>query len=272
MIKNLSLSIPAITACFVLLCSCSPSTQNYVFNRQNYNICPIKDLGRFYIDKETVDSTKKQLACGTYWEENIGNLLAANAVEGSIAIDAGSHIGLHTVRLSKAVGPKGKVYSFEPQKKLYAEQKANLRLNKIKNVTLLRKALGEKHKMVNMCPYNKDNEGGQLIGTGGDEVEMIKLDSLNLNNVSIIKADVEYYEYLLFKGAEKTIKRNWPVIIFELIKEGRPYDFCPKKMQKTCHSSKGLLKSWGYKIKRIYGSDYIAFPPHMKKNHPPVTK
>ncbi|OAG32508.1 hypothetical protein NEDG_02223 [Nematocida displodere] len=237
-----------------------------------YNIYRIPRLGRFYIDKGTDDSTKKQLAQKIYWEENIGDNLARNARPGSIAVDAGSHMGLHTVRLSKAVGESGQVYSFEPQIKMHREQQGNLKLNKINNVKLFRRALGAESKMVEMCPYNPTNEGGQLVGTGGDKVQMIKLDDLNLENVSVIKADVEYYEYLLFKGAEQTIKRCQPVIIFELIPGGSPYDFCPEEMRTTWFKSKELLESWGYTVELIYGADYIAFPPHMKDSHPQVSR
>jgi FkbM family methyltransferase len=242
------------------------------FDMSLYNLYEVPKLGKFYIDKITYDSTKRQLAGGTYWEENIGNLIAANIEKGSIAVDAGSHIGLHTVRMSRAVGPDGKVYSFEPQEKLHREQQENLRVNNVTNVHLYRLALGEEEKDVEMCEYNPANEGGQLIGKGGDHAKMVTLDSFNLKNVSLIKADVEYYEYLLFRGAEKTIKESWPVIIFEMILEGRPYDSCPQEMIDTCHQSKALLESWGYRVELVFGSDYIAFPPHKKENHPPVTR
>lgn len=247
--------------------------RNWVeFDPAHYNIYQVEGLGRFYVDKITYDSTKKQLAEGVYWEQNIGDLLAANAENGSIAVDAGSHIGLHTVRLAQAVGPTGQVYSFEPQKKLYREQLENLKLNKVTNVQLHRLALGREAKRVAMCEYNADNEGGQLVGSGGDEVEMVTLDSFNLQNVSVIKADVEYYEYLLFQGAENTIKRNWPVILFEMIPGGQPYSKCPAEMHETWFKSKELLESWGYSVELIFGADYIAFPPHKKDSHPPVTR
>lgn len=63
------------------------------------------------------------------------------------------------------------------------------------------------------------NYGGMRLGQGGEEVRAITLDSLNLKNVSLIKVDVQGAEQLMFYGARDTIRRNMPVIAYE-IQEG----------------------------------------------------
>ena len=66
------------------------------------------------------------------------------------------------------------------------------------------------------------------------------LDSFNIENVGLIKIDIEGYELKAIKGAEQTIKSSWPVIIVEQNK-GNIY-------------AQELLESWGYKC---LGSDSI---------------
>lgn len=249
--------------------SCVIDPEKVPFDKSKYSICrvPVFDA-ELYIDNDTLDGIKRQLLSGIYWEEGIGRLIGRYTKRGTVAVDAGSHIGIHSIAMSRAVGPKGKVYSFEPQKKLYAEQLRNLEQNGCSNVLLYRKALGEQDGVINMCPYNPMNEGGQLIGRGGDEADMITLDSLNLRNVSLIKADVEYYEYFVFLGARETIMQCRPIIIFELL-IGRPYEICPDHMKdQTNHNPKSLLESWGYTVTLIHGADYVAIPNEVVSAYP----
>lgn len=258
--KGKRMVVCALIASFYLAGLCRGARRRYKLKKSRYNLHYIPGLNaKLYIDKGTVDGIKLQLQKGIYWEGNIGDLIAKNTRRGSTVVDAGSHIGIHTIRMARATGKGGRVYSFEPQKKLYVEQKENLRVNKIRNVTLMRKALGERSQVIQMCPYNSTNEGGQLVGKGGDTARMITLDSLNLQNVSLIKADVEYYEYFLFQGARDTIQRCRPVIIFELL-DGEPYDICPEHMKTEHRKSKELIESYGYNVHLIHGADYIAFP------------
>ena len=47
-------------------------------------------------------------------------------------------------------------------------------------------------------------------------VSITKLDSLNLDNISVIKIDVEGFELEVLTGALETIRKNKPVIILEI--------------------------------------------------------
>ncbi len=82
----------------------------------------------FYLD-DLNDIVKNVLRRGQYWEAHIGRIIRKYTKPNSIAVDLGAHIGVHTTAMSRAVGPEGKVYAFEPQKKLFAENLANLKLN-----------------------------------------------------------------------------------------------------------------------------------------------
>jgi FkbM family methyltransferase len=121
------------------------------FPRDQYKVYPNVLIGNFYVD-DIDDAIKNQLRTGGGWERPIYRLLQANARAGTTAIDAGAHIGTHTVSLARFVGPEGRVYAFEPQKKLYRELVENLKLQGIFNVYPLRFALGDQHSVVEMSP------------------------------------------------------------------------------------------------------------------------
>jgi len=163
-------------------------------------------------------------------EEAVGNIVAQLSKEGTYVIDAGARIGAYTVIMSCNVGPQGTVVAFEPNNELHSELLQTLESNHCKNVVTIPKGL---------------SDGEEILA------ETITLDSLGLNNVSFIKIDVENYEYLVLKGAEGTILRNRPVIIFECEKANfdRVID---------------LLESYDYDVRVIFCNDFIAFPNEAK--------
>lgn len=229
------------------------------FPFDQYNIATVPTLGSFYVDN-IPDGIKWHLKQGIYWESGIAEILSKYIKPGTIAIDMGAHIGIHTLLMSHKIGPDGLVISFEPQMKIYRELHHNLILNNCqKNVITLRYALGNKKQSVEMCKANPTNEGGTRIGKGGDSVNMITLDSLNLSNVSLIKMDVESYELNVLKGAKKTLIRNNPVIVFEILGEV-DLDHCNPKEQAIYDEIMTFLEDLGYKVQKIFGNDFLALP------------
>lgn len=236
-----------------------PILNSYIhqFPFQDYEICYVKNLGSFYVD-DIPDGIKGHLWKGIYWESNIGRLINQFTQPNTIAIDMGAHIGIHSLTMSRKVGPNGLVIAFEPQLKIYRELYQNLLLNQCDhNVISLRNAVGEVEKMTEMNVGNPLNEGGCSIGKGGDLVYMVTLDSLNLNNVSLIKMDVETYELNVLKGARETLLRNKPVLIFEIL-GGYDLDNCTGEIKEKYDSIINFLTHLGYQVIRIHGNDFLA--------------
>ena len=134
-----------------------------------------------------------------------------------------------------------------------------MEVNDCHNVTPIRKALGEVAQTIELDVRDPQNEGGTAIGFGGDQAEMVTLDSLQLENVSLIKMDVERYELFVFQGAKETILRNKPVIIFEL-EAGKTYEESSLEERKRFDRVIDFVKGLGYTVDLIFGNDYIAFP------------
>ena len=253
------------------------------FPKNEYKVYHIPNQGSFYID-DINDTIKKTLISGNAWEPYIEEIIKAHAVPGTIALDIGAHIGTHTLSLSNAVGKKGRVIAFEPQWKIFRELYKNIELNKRKNIIPAHMALGSKNTYVFLGDVERHlidnviclNEGGRPIQEHGKEkVKMRTLDSLNLNNISLIKIDVENMELETLKGAEKTLIRNKPKIIIEI--QGN--EFLTQKTGKNPEVERkkvfDFLKKIGYSLKQVSSFDYFATytsKKHLEKNSPQPMK
>jgi FkbM family methyltransferase len=222
------------------------------FPFENYKVYDVPKLGSFYIDY-LHDTIKRTLSEGHLWESNIVELIRAHAKQGTIAVDLGSHIGTHLVSMSKAVGENGIVIGFEPQIKLFSELVKNMELNQCHNVRAYRCAVGRNFGRVQMQIAHSYNEGGTAIGSGGDFAQLIPLDSLKLDTVSLIKIDVEGYEDEVLAGACETIRKSHPYIIIELV-EG------DKKLDAKRDATIKNLQSMGYVVSKLWGWDWFATP------------
>jgi tRNA G46 methylase TrmB len=60
---------------------------------------------------------------------------------GDVVVDCGAYIGEFTLYAAEAVGPAGKVIAFEPDPENMKALKANIALNRLKNVTVMEKGL-----------------------------------------------------------------------------------------------------------------------------------
>lgn len=228
------------------------------FPLEVYKTYKVWGVGSFYVD-DGDDLIKRGIRLGNPWEPAFALIMKEHIKPGSTAVDIGAHIGSHTMTLSKLVGDQGKVIAFEPQIKLYSELVHNIALNNRNNVTAYRCALGDTCQEIEMNPAMHDNEAVTAVGKGGDRTQMILLDSLNLENVSFIKIDVENYEYEVLKGAEQTIRKYHPYMIVEIM--GNSYVPVANRTDRVEKTVK-LIEEMGYDVKFIEGSwsDWLATP------------
>lgn len=129
-------------------------------------------------------------------------------------IDVGANNGNHTIAYSY-INPNCTIYSFEPQNNMFKYLESSVKLNKLSNVNLYNVCLGHDNCKTTLRSPTDENLGGIGIGSGGEEVDMITLDSLNLPGCDYIKIDVEGAEPLVIQGASQTISKFKPVIMFE---------------------------------------------------------
>lgn len=147
---------------------------------------------------------------------------------GDTVIDVGANVGNLTLAFAAAVGDTGRVISFEPQLFPYLCLCANVALNSLMHyVHPHQLAVGSEEGLIDVPSLDPTqklmNFGGVSLldehTTPTAKVPVIKIDSLGLNSLRLIKADVEGMEPAVFRGAYNTIERFRPVIWTECLKD-----------------------------------------------------
>jgi FkbM family methyltransferase len=153
-----------------------------------------------------------------------------------VAIDCGANIGVHTIEWARFMSGWGRVYSFEPQEKIYYALAGNIALNNCFNVTARLAAIGAKCGTLAMPEINYcipssfgsleliQADCNEYIGQNIDydravqHIDMLTLDSLNLSRIDLVKIDVEGMELDVLQGAQESILRCRPQLVIEIIK------------------------------------------------------
>ena len=163
------------------------------------------------------------------WGEDELDVLRAHVEPGTVAIDVGANIGVHSLALSRAVGPEGRVYSLEPQHSVYLRLCSNAMLNGAVNVWPVEAAGSDSSGESVWFPFQDQAKphcsgaiGAQDSKIGhGYAVTTRTLDELVEGHahapVSAIKIDVEGREPEVLRGAERVIARDRPLLYIECI-------------------------------------------------------
>ncbi|MBI3420190.1 MAG: FkbM family methyltransferase [Proteobacteria bacterium] len=146
-----------------------------------------------------------------------------------VVVDAGANLGTFTVPFSKAVGPYGRVRSFEPQPVIFECLRETVAQNRLDNVTLHNLCLGREACTLEITEPDYTQPGNfsglPFRETGFTEVkfsqnriraECVTLDSvLAGSRLDFLKIDVEGMELDVLEGAKNSLARYRPVVYLE---------------------------------------------------------
>ena len=152
-------------------------------------------------------------------------------------IDIGSHVGLWTRELASKFE---QVYCFEPNPVFIECFKKNITET---NVQLFQYGLSNKEHTASMVEFNST-----VMTKEEGNIKCRTLDSFNLNDIDLIKIDVDGFEVKVLQGAVDTINRNKAVINVEMKKYKRP---------KTCNKIRKILHRLNYRYMKRTKSDEI---------------
>lgn len=146
--------------------------------------------------------------------------LRALVAPGDVAIEVGTNIGTNAVPLAQKLGPRGRLFAFEPQRQIHQMLCANVALNALANVVTFWAAAGAQAGRIVVPPINyesRGNFGGVSLGghEKGERVPVMTIDGLRLSACRLIKIDVEGMELEVLKGADDTIRRLKPRLYME---------------------------------------------------------
>lgn len=174
-----------------------------------------------------------------------------------VFIDIGAHVGTWTLPFAKQCAG---VHSFECCPRTHNFLCANVALRGLDyDVTIHKTALGNHTGTLPYYFRSEDGGGNSCIDFKDKVCESIQvpittLDSFNLNNIGLIKIDVEGFEKEVFEGMQETLKRNgYPKILFESWRESRDQEGIPAtKLRKELFD---YVRSIGYDIIPVRGWD-----------------
>lgn len=147
-----------------------------------------------------------------FFESEILDFLQDYHHHQDIILDIGANIGNHSVFFANFLSYTS-IICFEPILANFELLKRNMA--PYENIGLVNSALGDFTGELHMSP-NFDNMGAGHVDTNGDIiVKTTSLDRLHIDNVSLMKIDVEEHEPEVLMGAKETIFRCHPLILIE---------------------------------------------------------
>ncbi len=170
------------------------------------------------------------------------------------AIDVGAHVGHWSALMASEFES---VLAVEPAEDSFQSLLSNMLSRRLDNVVPCPVAVGNSDEFVSMAIDQKQaarkNTGGRYVRLGGGAIRMETIDSWRLPALGFLKIDAEGSEPLVIQGAEFTIARCKPVVLFE------DKGFCVRYgLEKT--ASQRALAALGYEHKARVGHDEIYVP------------
>jgi FkbM family methyltransferase len=162
---------------------------------------------------------------------------------GMTVVDVGAHHGLYSLLASKRVGPKGRVFAFEPSPRERARLEKHLLVNRCRNVSTYPFAIGSKSGSEDLFLVNGAEDYCNSLrppavaaSTSKIRVEVTSLDEFlehaDIHHVDFLKLDVEGAELDVLKGARRTLGVDpKPILLVEV------FDL--------------RTRAWGYKANEI---------------------
>lgn len=158
-----------------------------------------------------------KLANGEPYEKKLLQEIARQGFVGT-AFDIGAHIGNHSLYLASVCGLK--VHAWEPYGESRAQLEHNLTLNPELNITVHDWAAGDRDTHGRFTSgmwieFDPSREGAAMKVDRGDVPVRRIDDHLQVDDLAVVKVDVEGMEAAALSGAIRNIERCLPVVYAE---------------------------------------------------------
>lgn len=209
------------------------------------------------------------------------NITVACLRPGDICLDVGANVGYYTLIMSRAVGPQGQVYAFEPVPSTFAYLNQILTETKSTNVKTFQMAVSDSIGEAELI-YEKDGDLSACVkgqGIYADDpvslgknmkpqckIKTITMDAIvadnNLKHIDFIKTDCQ--------GADLNILQS----SINIIEKFRPKIICEALGNENIHKTKEFFSQIGYycscieagpsgAVLRIY-TEHLLCVPYIK--------
>jgi FkbM family methyltransferase len=159
------------------------------------------------------------------YEPEALDALKQTIVPGAVVLDVGANVGISAMMMARWCGSEGHIYAFEPSptpKKLLAK---HLELNGLSDrVTISDCALSDAEGTAIFYASGISGKSALSDANIGQDSEAVKVSVTTIDSYcetnkikpSLIKIDVEGFEFKVLNGARKTLREVQPRILVEL--------------------------------------------------------
>jgi FkbM family methyltransferase len=197
-----------------------------------------------------------------FYEAYLVDFLKQHLRAEGVFLDVGAYIGQYTLLAAKYL-INGQVFAFEPHPVSAARLREGVELNRLSNVEVVEKAIGEREGFwefyldeVDPCQssLSPHRKRGQVMLR-----EVITLDGFcaarGLTRVGWLKIDVEGAEGLVLRGAVGLLERFRPLLVVEVSAcDEIPFGDSPRGILT-------LLRRYGYRLYRLRYGRLIPLEP-----------
>jgi FkbM family methyltransferase len=171
----------------------------------------------------------RMLYLGGDHEPEVRALMRCLPLAGGVCVDVGANVGLHTVAMSRLVGPGGRVFAFEPDPHNFRLLETNLGLNGAQNVTTRQCAIGDADGVCRLARNPRNfadcRVTADLPTWRAHEVPMTTLDAalpdLAPGSIRFLKLDVQGSECRVLRGMRRILARHPDlVMVVEVFPDG----------------------------------------------------
>lgn len=169
----------------------------------------------------THDSVGRDLFFDGIYEPDTIKSIEENLSDGDVFVDAGANIGAISLPIAKRNNVQ--VFSFEPAPDIYQVLEKNKSLNGLKNIATIPAGLSDSIGETDFYESDRVHGWSGLVKIDSFrhcKVKTTTLDAFakenNIQKIAVLKADVQGWEYFVFKGAGQLLtEKRIDTIIFE---------------------------------------------------------
>lgn len=233
-----------------------------------------KNLGGYKFQFSIHDNIGSEIFFAGCYEAKESAFARAILQPGMTFVDVGANWGFFTMLAAHLVGPAGKIFSLEPDPRSFLRLKANIERNQLTQVTAVEMAAADHDANWTLAlqdetvlhlgtsKFVQDGGASASIHTVRSRRLDTLLDEARLDEVNLIKIDVEGAEDLVLAGMEDGLRRRrYQRMILEL---HRPQ---LAERNRTIDEVVGTLQGFGYKG---FGIDHSPVAQRSSVYHPGI--
>lgn len=210
-----------------------------------------------FLDPQDMGMARVFLLSGGRWEEPETRLFSSLVKEGMTVVDIGANVGYYTLLAARLVGPRGKVYAFEPSPGNFALLSQNVQANGYENVVLIPKAVSDRSGVAALH-IDRASSGGHTLSGFHDGPDSISVESVSLDDyfsgecraIDLLKMDAEGAEGSILAGMSRVLAQNPDLALLT--------EFFPRAIRGCGDSPEEFLRRlsvWGFRIHTISEED-----------------